>query len=99
MRTWRCVNCTYTPLSAGTHHCPRCSWTVFEPIEDGQRKGAVSDVDQRSRDHAAADMAHRDDLARDVAREYVKMRHRFEEDPDPIWTTLDNLAREYGEMP
>lgn len=81
MRTWRCVNCTYTPLNAGTHHCPRCQWTVFEP------------VDGDGRDHAAADQAHRDDLARDVARLWVAADKHDSRD---LTAALDRLAAAYG---
>lgn len=53
-------------------------------------------------DHTAADMAHRDDLARDVAREWAE-KSRRDIGPPPVGVklhaALDRLAVAYGEQP
>lgn len=54
---------------------------------------------EQAHDHAAADMAHRDDLARDVARLWVELNS--DEDPDGkarvrLYAALDRLAAAYG---
>ncbi len=99
MTLWRCTNCTYAPLLAEANRCPRCSWTVFEPIGDGQCREATSDTDKRAPHHAAADMAHRDDLARDAARLWAAYEwSRNFIDPD-LAAALDRLASVYGATP
>ncbi len=100
MTLWRCTNCTYAPLLAEANRCPRCSWTVFEPIGDGQCREATSDTDKRAPHHAAADMAHRDDLARDVARlwrdDYGKAAPYVGSE---MAAALDRLAAVHGAQP
>lgn len=62
--------------------------------------------EQGERDHAIADMAHRDDLARDVAREWAGIVDAGLRDevlprevaPD-LTAALDRLAAEYRETP
>lgn len=52
-------------------------------------------------DQAAADMAHRDDLARDVARGWTARRKLAEVHglPPALTDALDRLAAAYGETP
>lgn len=58
-----------------------------------------------ARDHAAADQAHRDDLARDAAKMWAavpswgRTRLALRESNPALADALDRLAAEYGEKP
>lgn len=72
----------------------------FDPA---RRRVEQEVADRVAAEHAAADMAHRDDLARDVARAWTAGRENasvwWQHDDYGIAAALDRLSAAYGEKP